>query len=632
MKAGDEFQLQGLRLKNRFVMAPLKTALNHPGGRVSADAEKFYERIALGGTALMILEPAAVSPSGVEHPKQLRIHDEEHVGELRRLVDAAHRGGAVAVIHLNHAGRAANPKVIGGSPLAPSPMKCPTTGANAAALSGEEIEKIVSDFGEAADRAVRAGADALEIQCGHGYLLGQFFSPRTNHREDRWVAGGVFAVEVLKKVMENSRGLPIIARISGSEFVEGGLDPENQQDLLTVFERLRIAALHVGFGNSCDNPAWYFGHMALPEAPQIEVLRKIRASTELPLIFTGRMGDPDRIREVLGASLADLIGLARPLVADPEFPEKMIAGNEDRIMPCGACLQACLSRVRSAQPIACMLNPWQDEESATPGNRKRVLVAGGGPAGIAAAVTAARRGHAVRLFEQRKRLGGQFVFAVAPESKSGMSRMLKGMLRRIEHSEVEVHKGVLVTSGLIRDENPDVVIVATGARQRRPDIEGLESRHVITSFEFFEDPGKIRGDRILVLGAGMVGLEVSEMLLAQGKTVVACRRSESIGADMDPISRKMLLHRIGEHPNLRLMPGTTLVAFRDDGVEAIHNGEAVVLEPFDTVVLCSGMEPENTLVEALEGFEGEIIVVGDAGEPSSIEHAFREGVAAGSRL
>ncbi len=633
MNVGDGFQLNQLLLKNRFVMAPLKTALNQPGGKVTEEAEAFYERIGLGGTALIVLEPAAVSPNGVEHPKQLRIHDDEHVEELRKLVDAAHRGGSLAAIHLNHAGRAANPKVIGGSPLAPSAMVCPTTGAEARALTAEEIERIIEDFGSAARRAVEAGADVIELQCGHGYLVSQFLSQRTNGRPDRWGEGLVFAGEVLDRVIAGAGTVPIIVRISGKEFVEGGLDPENQAEFLATLEGRGVTALHVGFGNSCDNPAWYFGHMALPEQPQIDCLRALRSKTTLPMIVAGRMGYPDRIREVLGSGLVDLIGLARPLVADPDFPNKMMRGDEDSILLCGACLQACLGKVKSGAPIECMANPWVTVEvGQSTDSPKTVMVVGSGPAGIAAAITASQRGHKVTLYEQKESLGGQFAFAVQPKSKNTMSRMLEAMLGRLRRSEVVVHQGTTVSPELITRETPDVVIVATGAHQRRPEIDGLSRQEVITSFEFFENSDGIKGNRILILGAGMVGLEVAEMLLAQGKIVVACRRSDTIGADMDPISRKMMLHRIGDHPNLTLMPGTTLTAFTNREVEAIRDGESLVMESFDTVILCSGMEPETALADHLQDFPGEVVIIGDADTPSNIDHAFSQGVAAGNRI
>ncbi len=633
MKVTDELSLSRLRLRNRFVMAPIKTALNQPGGRVTGDAAAFYERVAKGGTALVTLEPAAVSADGVEHPRQLRLCEDEQVPEVAKLIQAVHRGGSLCVVHLNHAGRAANPKVIGGPPLAPTAMICPVTGAQATALSDASIERIIGDFKLAARRAVEAGADAIELQCGHGYLVAQFLSQRTNLREDRWGEGAFFAGKVLDQVMEEAGPVPVIVRISGKEFVDGGLDPENQAEFIASLEGRGVAALHVGFGNSCDSPAWYFGHMALPEKPQIDVLKSIRSKTSLPLILTGRMGYPDRIREVLDSGLADMIGLARPLVADPDFPNKMMRGDEDAILLCGGCLQACLGRVKKGEPIACMANPWITEPILKATDRSQtVMVVGSGPAGIAAAITASQRGHQVSLYEQKETPGGQFAFAVQPQSKTAMSRMLKGMLERLHQSKVKVHMGIRVTPELISRENPGVVVVATGAHQHWPEVENLSSQNVITSFEYFEHPEKMNGDRILILGAGMVGLEVAEMLLAQGKTVVACRRSDTIGADMDPISRKILLNRIGSNPNLTLMPGTTLSNFTDEGVEAVQDGNRIVLDPFDTVILCSGMDPEISLAENLSDFQGQIIVIGDADTPSNIEHAFGQGVVVGNRL
>jgi len=280
-----------------------------------------------------------------------------------------------------------------------------------------------------------------------------------------------------------------------------------------------------------------------------------------------------------------------------------------------------------------MANPWVTtpvvQKTDVP---KTVMVVGSGPAGIAAAVTAANRGHHVSLYEQKDTLGGQFAFAVRPESKNTMSRMLEGMVGRLRRSQVVVHEGTRVSPELIKTEKPDVVVVATGAHQRRPEIDGLSRQEVITSFEFFENTDKIKGNRILVLGAGMVGLEVAEMLLAQGKTVVACRRSETIGDDMDAISRKMMLNKIGDHPNLTLMPGTTLTGFMDRGVDAVRDGESLVLGSFDTVILCSGMEPEKSLADHLQDYPGKIVVIGDADTPSNIDHAFGQGVDVGNRL
>ena len=633
MNVQEKIKLGGIELNNRFVLAPVKTALNSPGGKVTQESQAFYRRIAEGKTALLILEPAAVSPEGVEHPKQLRIHEEEYIKELEKLVLAVHEKGSLVAIHLNHAGRAANPKVIGGSPVAPSAMLCPTTGAEATELSHDQIVQIIDDFGTATGRAIKAGADFIELQCGHGYLVSQFYSTRTNRRNDQWSDKKKFVEAVLDQVMKAAGSTPVIARISGKEFVDEGLDPDNQAELFALFEKKGISAIHVGFGHSCDNPAWYFGHMALPEKPQYEILKKIRSMILMPIIAAGRMGYPERIDQILGEGIADCIALARPLIADPDFPQKMINGQSDTILLCGACLQACLRKVKSAAPIACMANPWvtTPPEQPTP-EPKRVMVIGSGPAGIAAAVTASRRGHDVTLYERKSYLGGQFAFAIRPTGKTSMSRVLNGMLGRLERSDVDVHLNQTVTAGLVKEESPDIVILATGARQKLPEIENIESQYHINSFEFFEQTKQVKGDRVLVLGAGMVGMEVAEMLLSMEKEVVACRRSDIIASDMDPITKKLMMKRISDNPKLKLMPSTKLMAFTSEGVRTIHKGVEVILEPFDTIVNCTGVESENVLAESLKEFEGKMYIIGDAAEPSNIEAGYHQGLSIGSRV
>jgi 2,4-dienoyl-CoA reductase-like NADH-dependent reductase (Old Yellow Enzyme family) len=247
MKCQESISLGPVELKNRFVLAPMKTALNNPGGCVTFESESFYRRLTQGGTALLILEPASVSIEGVEHHKQLRIHDDNHIKELKKLVHAIHEEGAAAAIHLNHAGRAANPKAISSAPLAPSAMTCPATGIEAMELSSAQIVRIIDDFGLAAERAAAAGADLIELQAGHGYLLSQFYSKRTNKRDDQWGNSNKFVNEVLDSVMNAAGPVPVIVRVSGKEFVEEGLDPENQRELFALLEQQGVSALHVGF-------------------------------------------------------------------------------------------------------------------------------------------------------------------------------------------------------------------------------------------------------------------------------------------------------------------------------------------------------------------------------------------------
>jgi len=400
-----EAELGRLHLKNRIFMAPLKTAFGTPDGRVTDGHLNFYKSISRGGTAAIILEPTAVLLNGKEHPKQLCIHEDRHIAELKKITEVIHSNNALVGCHLNHAGRAANPKATETPPLAPTKMTCPSSGAEAKELTDEQIQEIITAYGDATRRAVESGFDFIEVQAGHGYLISQFYSSRTNQRNDHYgdsIENRLrFAKEVFKQVNDNAGVLPLIARISGKEFVEGGLDVGDLGPLIELIEESGFAALHIGYGNVCDSPPWYFNHMALPEQPQFDILRAIRGVTDLPLIAAGRMGYPDKVQKVIGEGLADFIALGRPLLADPELPSKWESGREEEITYCGACLQGCLTNVKSGNPIGCIVNAEVGTEPLVKaGEPKKVMVVGAGPAGISAAVTLSRCGHMVTLYDQ----------------------------------------------------------------------------------------------------------------------------------------------------------------------------------------------------------------------------------------
>lgn len=628
----DESSLGGLLLKNRFIMAPVKTSMGLPGGTVTDDNIRFYAKIATGGTAAIILEPMAVLPNGKEHPKQLSIHHDSFIPGIRKMVDAIHQNGALAGIHLNHAGRAANPKVINQFPLAPSKMICPATGAEAQEITSEQIHEIVEAFGKAVKRAVATGADFIEIQFGHGYLVSQFCSARTNTRTDEY--GGDrnkrmrFAREVLKQVNEKKEHLPIFVRISGKEFVDGGLSENDLQPMLELIESHGVSAVHVGYGNACDNPPWYYNHMAMPEEEQYKILQTVRDKTRLPIIAVGRMGYIPKINKVLDENLADYIALGRPLLADPEFPVKLASGREEEIILCGGCLEGCLRSVKKGEKITCIVNPDFTMPDISPdGESKKVMIAGGGMAGISAALHLARRGHRVSLFEKSRHLGGQADFAPAAEClKKQLRRTVDSVKKQLNTIDVDVIYNSEVTPDLVRRENPDVLIVATGSRQNIPPIENLESQDYFTSLEFFGDPGKLKGDRVLVIGLGMIGLEAAAILANQQKEVIGVEPLKAPAENMEPIARKLLLNKLSQMDNIKLFTNTFVRKFTDEGVVIEENGQEKVLPPVDSVIVAAGMRPFAELADGLtECCNGEIYVIGDAHEVGDIKSAFSDG-------
>ena len=626
-------KLGKLELRNRFCMAPIKTAYGAPDGRVTERHINFYENISKGGVSLVILEPVAVTKSGREHPKQLCIDNEKCASELSKIVDVLHKNNTFACINLNHAGRAANPKAAGGAPKAPSVMQCPATGAAAEELKIEEIEEIVEGFGTAAKRAVYLGFDVIEIQCGHGYLINQFLSERTNKRNDKYGQDKLlFARKIFENVFKYSKDTPVTIRISGNEFVERGLTPQQNKQLLDLAKEFGASAVHVGFGNACDNPAWYFSHMALPEEPQYKIFKEIREITDLPMIVVGRMADKDKLQRIVDENLGDIVAFGRPLIADPQIVNKLENKDYDSIAYCGYCLQGCLFNVRGGAGVGCIINPQIDKKPLEKTKKPmKCVVVGAGPAGIVAAVTLAQKGHTVKLYEKSDEPGGQFRLAPLFSLKNSMNRALNSLIRQLEKSSVETFYNREVDVELLKLENPELVVIATGAASNIPDIEGLNSQYWITGVDFFSKIKPVKGERVLIIGAGMIGVEAAEMLSKEGKTVVATKRTDTIANDMEPITKVMTMKNLSSRDNVKLMPNTTVKKFTDKGVEVVSNGENFVLEPFDTVILTAGMNPNVQLYNEIDGQFEHIEIIGDADKPQNIFAATQAGYEVGSK-
>jgi len=385
MTVFDTVRIGDLALSNRLLMAPVKTGFAGPDGTVTEQLLAYYRRRAEGGVAAIIVEPLYIDVVGKEHPRQLAIDSDHTIEGLRRLVDNIHEGGAKVIAHLNHAGRAANPKASGRQPEAPSAVVCTSTGAVPQALDTARIRDLVQAFAQSARRARDVGFDAVEIQCGLGYLVAQFLSSLTNQRTDEYGVGTEqgerFAREVVaavRKALEDA--IPVLARISASEQVDGGLDLNDGRRLARRLVDWGISAVHVVTGSACDTPPWYYQHMSLPEGINQELAGQIKAEVDVPIIVAGRLGDPEHIEEVIRRGQSDLVAMGRPLVADPDLPLKMKEGRSDEIVLCGSCLQGCLASVKAGKGLGCIVNPevGHESEPETPAQQGRHVVVVGG--------------------------------------------------------------------------------------------------------------------------------------------------------------------------------------------------------------------------------------------------------------
>jgi 2,4-dienoyl-CoA reductase-like NADH-dependent reductase (Old Yellow Enzyme family)/thioredoxin reductase len=624
----EPIAIGGLTLPNRTVMAPVKTAFGGPDAKTTERLIQYYRRRAEGGVGAIIVEPLFIAAAGKEHPRQLGIDDDDKIEGLGRLVGAIHGGGALAIAHINHAGRAANPKASGRPPEAPSETSCPTTGASSGAMSVERIEEIIAAFGSAARRAREAGFDAVELQCGLGYLVAQFLSPRTNLRTDGY--GDTpdnrerFLREVVAAVKESLGDLPLTARMSASEQVEGGLDAADGERLARQLEGLGVAALHVASGSACDSPPWYYQHMSLPGGVNANMARAIRGAVGVPVIAAGRLGDPDEIVGLLADDSVDLVALGRPLVADPDLPAKLRDGHPERIVQCGGCLQGCLVGVKSGKGIGCIANPELGREGevvadvATP---LSVVVVGGGPAGLTAARVASERGHRVTLLERRPAgLGGQFALSHLAPGKQAMRRTLTSLVGLAEKSGAEIRRGVEATPESVEALAPDVVVVATGAEPIIPGIPGLE--RALTGEEVLSGDATPQGD-VLVIGGGLVGIEVAEFLAERGTKVVVVEMLEEIARDMEPITRKLTMKRLAPLP-VTILKSSRVTALAQDGRATVEGPDGQqVLGPFGSVVAAVGTRSRDQLSSRLAEKNIKVHVVGDAAELAQVQGAVR---------
>jgi len=631
MKFTQAFQIGQLQLKNRFIMAPVKSAYGNPKGEVTPRHLVYYDNLSQGGMAMIILEPVAVCVTGKEHPKQLAVHLPDSQTQLSKIVDVLHKNNTLACLNLNHAGRAANPKATGQPPEAPSAITCPATGQTPDILQQQEIEGILEGYRRAIKVAIAAGFDAIEIQAGHGYLIQQFLSPRTNLREDEYGQDKTLFIKQVFDIVRAERDkLAVMVRISGHDFVENGFGPAENKVILDLAKEYGFDAIHCGFGNACDTPPWYYSHMALPEQKQLEVVTAIRKQTELPLIVAGRMGDVEKLEQYEQKNLTDCVSLGRPLIADPNFVNKLLNQQTDEITYCGYCLQGCLANVKNGSGIGCIVNPGIDKKPVQAKTAKSVAVIGAGPAGMAAATQLSIMGHKVTLYEKKANLGGQFEMAYQAPHKGSMLRPLNSLIKRTEKNVSEIKLNSTISAEALG--HFDHFVVATGSRQRIPAIEGLSSQYSMTSLEFFEQAKPIKGKRVLIIGAGMIGIEAAEILADQNYDVVITKRTDSIANDMEMITKKLMLKRLEQKENLLISPNTTLVEFSADRVKYQQNGSTGEWASFDTVIIAAGMEPENDLYQQLQDQQKSVQIVGDADNPADIYAATQKGYLAATGL
>lgn len=626
------FTVGGLRLKNRILMAAMGNNFSHPQGTVSDRAIAYYRERAKGGTGLIITEATPVSLSGRHRGRGLCAYDDSFLPGLRRLAASVHDHGSAIALQLHHAGRLADPDITGSPPLAPSPIPRAPGAPVPKELSQDEIQEIIIQLGQAARRAKEAGFDAVEIHGAHGYLIYQFLSPRTNKREDFY--GGNpenrvrFALEVLRQVRkEVGNSFPVLFRLSAREFSENGYSLEESLDWAIELERAGASALHVSGGTteSLTGSARVIPPMVFPEAYHVPLAAAIKKKVRIPVIAVGRLGTPAVAERVLDEGQADLIAAGRAFLCDPYWPLKAARGEKDRIRPCVAC-NHCLWRLFQQEELTCFQNALLGNEEKyrmDPVEKvKKVLIIGGGPGGLEAARVARKRGHQVTLLEKSPRLGGQMLLASIPPHRQTLSKAMDWLTREVDREGVEIKLNIEGNEENIAKENPDVVIVATGARPISPD--SFSGPKVLTAWEVLG--GKEVEKEALILGGGMVGMETAEFLSQKGCRVIVVEMTERLAADMEGTTRALLLERIALQKISSLL-STEVKDIRDGKVLVSHDGNERWLEA-GTIILALGSRANNEILQVLEGKVPQILPIGDCVEPRKAKEAIHEGFAA----
>ena len=642
-------KLGALELPNRLIMTTVKLGYGTKEGKVTERHIAFYVRRAEGGVGLIATEPLYIRTNGRELPTQLGIHEDQLTEGLRRLVDAVHAAGGRIMAHINHAGRAANPKLVPeGERVSASDVPCPANGVTPRPLSRAEIADYVAFFAAAAQRVKRAGFDAIEIPFSHGYLIHQFLSPHTNHRDDEY--GGSlenrlrFGREVIAAVRRAVGGdFPIVVRMNAKDYVDGGLGIEDAIAIAQALEEMGVNALSVTSGTMCESVPYCLYPTGTPKANLLPMAARIRAAVSLPVAVAGRIRTPQIAREALAAGQSDLIGLGRSLIADPDWPRKAQSGDEEAILLCAACHQGCLAELRQGHGTSCMFNPLSGREweiQITPTEHpKRVMVVGGGPGGMEAATIAAQRGHRVTLYERSDRLGGQFHLAAQVPYKEEFADIIRYQRVQMERAGVDVRMNTTVTPEMVAAENPDAVVLATGARPIVPPFPGLEKTRWMTAYDLLDGRTEVTTSTAFIVGAGTVGLETAEYLARRGVKSIVVKRRPEVGGKLDVLARALLLKRL-KKLGVEVRTGVEVVRFEADadGRTVVvarpyphEEGAAEMRFPAETVIIALGLRPECELVEALEGRTG-VYPIGDCVEPREALNAVREGFEVGRTL
>ncbi|MCO5387214.1 MAG: FAD-dependent oxidoreductase [Desulfosporosinus sp.] len=656
-----------LQLRNRLVMTPMHLGYS-PKGEVNDQLIEFYRARARGGVGLIIVGGCGIDRIGNAFG-MTQIDDDRYIPGLRQLVDAVHTEGAKIVPQLYQAGRYTHSALTGKPSVAPSPIPSKLTGQTPEELTEEKIKEVIDSFSNAAKRAQTAGFDGVEILASAGYLISQFLSPVTNQRTDRYggdlearMTFGLEVAEAIRKAV--GPDFPIIVRVAGNDFVPGSNTNTESRAFCQALEKVGVNAINVTGG-------WHETQvpqitMNVPPGAYAYLAHGIKQVVSIPVIACNRINTPELAENILEEGLADFIGMARPLLADPELPNKAMNGETDSIRPCIGCNQGCLDNIFRLKPVSCLVNAEVGREfelGPIPqyAQTQKILVIGAGCAGMEFARVATLRGHKVTIWEESGQTGGQLALAAAPPDRQDFGYLANYLASACQKLGVAIQYNVKATSDMIltavQNEGYNRVVIATGARPIRPSIKIEEGVRVLQAWDVLLGLEKT-GQNVIIVGGGAVGVDTALLLaeagtlnsgtlrflmlqhaetdqelyrlLTQGsKKITVLEMVKGIGRDIGASTRWSMLADLKRH-KINCLDNHTVLEIRADGVLVESTGDSTQkVIPADTVVLAIGSCSQNELYNNLQGKLENLSIIGDAAKPRKVLDAIHEAYAEG---